>query len=306
MSLFIKKFKEKKNLEETFKTKELSKQEIKKIKKELKDAKKSEKIKKRNTSPKTNENKGIDWKNEKVLVVLSGGLDSSILITKALKECKEVVAISYDFKQKMVENTNPKINMFQNNPVEIECAKKLCKKLNIKHVIIDCSFMANILKHMRENTNEFNNNMLTKEQPRTNMPYRNLTMLSIALAIAESEKCNYIFTGYQTQDKHGYWDTTEDFVNGINNISSLNPKQNTMVVAPFSLLNKSDEIKLGLELNVDLSNTWSCYNPISTKRKLKQKYLCCGECPACKDRLLNFEKLNIKDPLIYVNKKGNK
>ena len=63
--------------------------------------------------------------SKKVLAVLSGGLDSSV-VTMLLVEkygAENVVAVSYDYGQKQV--------------VELEKAFALCNKLGIKHRILD-------------------------------------------------------------------------------------------------------------------------------------------------------------------------
>lgn len=235
----------------------------------------------------------------KALVILSGGLDSTTLLYWALKNYKEVIAISFDFGQSYIQPENNERIMFQNNIVELSCAKKTCQKLNIKHYIVNMSFLNETLKQMQENEKRFNGEIIN-HQPKTCMPFRNMILLSSSLGIGELEMVDDILTGYQTQDQHGYWDTSEKFVNAINNVASLNPAKKINVLAPFAKMNKDEEIKIGLELGVDYKDTWTCYNPI----KEGDEFLCCGSCPACKDRLLNFEKLGLKDPLKYVKGKN--
>ena len=237
--------------------------------------------------------------NKKALVVLSGGLDSTTLLHWAKANFGRVIAISYDFKQKYIENDDPKKIMFQNNIVELQCAENICKKLHVKHYVIDVSFLNKTLKAMQENEKRFNGTIV-KHQPKTCMPFRNMILLSASLGVAELEDIDYILTGYQTQDKHGYWDTTKAFVNNINKVAKLNPTKEIKVLAPFAKLNKDEEILLGEYLHVNYSDTWTCYNPI----KQDGKFVSCGNCPACKDRLLNFEKLGLKDPIAYYNIKG--
>ena len=47
---------------------------------------------------------------------------------------------------------------------------------------------------------------------------------------------------------------------------------------------------MGLELGVDFSRTWTCY---------EGKDLACGECTACALRLKGFIDVGIRDPLSY-------
>lgn len=245
--------------------------------------------------------------NKKALVVLSGGLDSTILLHWARKNFKEVEAISFDFKQKFKVNDDPNRIMFQNNVVELLYARKTTKKLNIKHHIIEVDFMEKILKSMQDDTTRFNSTIVD-HQPKTCMPFRNMILLSLSLSVSELNDIDYILTGYQTQDQHGYWDTTQKFVNLINDISNLNPQRKTQIIAPFVNLNKNDEILIGKELGIDFGLTWTCYNPLLKNKSLNEdqhidRYYCCGKCPACLDRLLNFEKLGLKDPQVYWDEK---
>lgn len=235
---------------------------------------------------------------KKAVVILSGGLDSTILLHQALKKYKEVIAVSFDFKQKYIKNKDPQNIMFQNNVVELIKAKETCKELKVKHYVIDVSFLNSTLKFMQNDKKRFNSDLI-KTQPKTCMPFRNMILLSAALGIAELEQVDYILTGYQTQDKHGYWDTTESFVKAVNKVAKLNPSCNVKILAPYAKLNKSDEIIIGRNLNVNFTKTWSCYNPL----KIDKQWVCCNCCPACKDRKFNFEKLNTCDDLPYWNNK---
>ena len=246
-----------------------------------------------------------DAQNKKALVVFSGGLDSTILLHWAKQNFKEIEAISFDFKQNFQVNYDANKIMFQNNVVELLYARDTAQKLNIKHHVIDVHFMDAILCSMQKDAARFNGD-IKNHQPKTCMPFRNMMLLSITLSIAELNGADYILTGYQTQDQHGYWDTTEKFVHLINEVSRLNPTAQPKVIAPFTRLNKSDEILIGKELNVDFAKTWTCYNPILTKKALDENqhingYYCCGKCPSCTDRLLNFKKLGLTDPQSYID-----
>ena len=59
-------------------------------------------------------------------------------------------------------------------------------------------------------------------------------------------------------------------------------------------MSKSDEIQLSQDLDIDLSNTWTCYNGPNENGEA------CGSCPACIERLSNFKKINIQDPIKYA------
>jgi len=61
--------------------------------------------------------------------------------------------------------------------------------------------------------------------------------------------------------------------------------------APLQRLFKDQIIQLGIEYKAPMEMTWSCYN--------KLKYHC-GKCSACQDRIQGYENLCIKDPTKYI------
>lgn len=224
---------------------------------------------------------------KKALVILSGGLDSTTCLLWATKNYDDVFAVSFDYNQKQ--------------RVELELAKKSCESFNVKHVIVQLGYLGQIASSVSANIIGSDIEMPTIEdviglpQPVTYVPNRNMIMLSIAAALAESKDCQTIVTGFQSNDTYGYWDTTQEFVNSLNSVFSLNRKNPVKIVAPFNGMSKVDEIKYTLENtgSVDLyKNTITCYNPDEFGHS-------CGECPSCAERLKAFSIVGVKDPIKY-------
>lgn len=223
-----------------------------------------------------------------VIAVLSGGLDSSVmtmmLVTKYGRD--KVSAISYDYGQKQ--------------KIELEKASNLCHILGIKHKIIDLSILGEIAKPICANIGGTDVKMpdikdvLGDPQPPTYVPFRNMILLSLTLSTAEVEKASHVFTGLQVHDEYGYWDTSQRFVDGINNVASQNRTHKVEIVAPFSHLSKAQEIEICKELGFIelLKSTITCYNP----NELGES---CGKCPSCSERIMNFMKVGIIDPIPY-------
>lgn len=74
-------------------------------------------------------------------------------------------------------------------------------------------------------------------------------------------------------------------------IENLNPHRVFSLSAPFSGKAKSEVIQLGESLSVDLSRTWSCY---------RSGPLHCGTCNGCKSRIAAFKDVKLKDPTKYA------
>ncbi len=128
-----------------------------------------------------------------------------------------------------------------------------------------------------------------RDQPVTYVPHRNLVLLSLAAAAAESRGIRDIYYGAQSQDSYGYWDCTPEFLDKLNRLLSLNRRHAVQVHAPFIDMRKADELRLGLTLGVDYGHTWTCYEGGAAP---------CKQCPACRERSRAFRDVGIPDPLI--------
>jgi 7-cyano-7-deazaguanine synthase len=81
----------------------------------------------------------------------------------------------------------------------------------------------------------------------------------------------------------------------MNAVLSQNRKIKVNLVAPFSELSKIDELHILQELDGSVELTYltlTCYNP-------NAKGESCGRCPSCSERIANFAKIGIKDPIAY-------
>jgi len=222
-----------------------------------------------------------------VLVVLSGGLDSSVvtmmLVDQYGRDHVKAVTFDYDQKQK----------------IEVLKAKELCAVLYVKHTILDLRVLAEIARPLSANISGTDVDMpnikevLGDPQPVTYVPFRNMILLSLAFAEAEVQKCDKIYTGLQVHDEYGYWDTTQKFVDSMNAVATQNRQNTIEIIAPFSQLSKADEIEIAIELGqFDLLRyTMTCYEP--------KGLLSCGKCPSCAERIMNFMKVGRKDPIPY-------
>ena len=222
-----------------------------------------------------------------VVSVLSGGLDSTImtyLLTRKYGNDK-VFALSYFYGQKQA--------------VELTRAEETCKHLGVEHKIIDLRLLGDIASKVSANISGTDIQMptiqdvLAMPQPKTYVPFRNMILNSIAFSFAESNDCNFIFTGMQSVDSYGYWDTTPEFIRDMNKVASHNRMHVIQMVAPFVSISKTEEIQIAQEMgNVRLEHTLTCYNPDEEGRS-------CGKCPSCAERIKAFINNKLIDPVPY-------
>lgn len=226
--------------------------------------------------------------DKNVLVVLSGGLDSSILTMLLVEKygAGRVVALSYDYGQKQRK--------------ELECAGKVCSMLGVGHKVLDLGILGEIAKPISANIGGTDVKMPTIKdvlgdpQPKTYVPFRNMILLSLTMAQAEASNASHVFTGLQVHDEYGYWDTSQRFVDSMNAVAEQNRTHKVKILAPFSHLSKYDEIEMCKEMqSIDmLAHTLTCYNP-------NEHGDSCGKCPSCSERIANFAKAGIQDPISY-------
>lgn len=225
--------------------------------------------------------------DQNVVSVLSGGLDSTIMTYILVKKYgkDKVFALSYNYGQKQKK--------------ELEMAAMTCNYLGIQHKVLDLGILGDIAKNMSANIGGSDvamptiKDVLGDPQPKTYVPFRNMILNSLAFSFAEANKATHVFTGLQVHDEYGYWDTTQKFVDCMNEVANQNRTHKVKLVAPFSRLSKYEEIKIAEELgNVKFEFTLTCYNP-------NEKGESCAYCPSCSERIANFAKAGIADPIIY-------
>lgn len=227
----------------------------------------------------------------KKVVVISGGMDSTIALIRTIhehgKENVEAISFYYGQKQK----------------VELEMAQLTCKNQGVKHTVLDVSFMGAYLANKSANIEGSSiatptaDEVVHNSQPVTYVPNRNMMLISISASYAESIGADEIIMGFQSQDTYGYWDCTEEFVTAINNTLSLNRQNSVKLTTPFVGVSKVDELEQFIKLVGEdealaiLSNTLTCYNP--------ENSVSCGICPSCVDRLHAFEANGLIDSIKY-------
>jgi 7-cyano-7-deazaguanine synthase len=216
------------------------------------------------------------------VAIVSGGMDSVTLLHYLVKEQKRSPAvITFIYGQKH----HKEIAYARHQAAVSGCREHLLLDLSpLKTIFTGSALIAggqaipNAL------------DVIGDPQPPTYVPNRNMIFLALAAAFAETQGVSDIYYGAQRHDIYGYWDTTPQFLEQLNNVYRLNRKAPIQILAPFVTYSKTDILRIGLELEVDYSKTWSCY---------EGQDVACGRCPTCAERLQAFQNLGLTDPLPY-------
>ncbi|MBT3296889.1 MAG: 7-cyano-7-deazaguanine synthase QueC [Verrucomicrobia bacterium] len=221
------------------------------------------------------------------LILLSGGIDSSTLLhyVKRTLAIDTLYALSFHYGQRHAR--------------ELDAAAIQAKAVGVKeHRVFDVSAFGaltaagNVLTNPQVDVPDLDTiDPADRVQPPTYVPNRNMVLLSLAAAYAETCKVSDIYYGAQAQDEYGYWDCTTDFLVRINHLLALNRKQAVTVHAPFVNKRKTEVVQLGHALGVNYADTWTCYRGGDTP---------CSSCPSCVERAMAFREAALSDPLVSV------
>jgi 7-cyano-7-deazaguanine synthase len=218
----------------------------------------------------------------KCVIPVSGGLDSTVILHYALDQKYEIYTVSFDYGQRHRE-------------AEMLCAIAQTGLFAKEHKILDLGFFKQIVTTsalVNDNIDVAKTkDVLGDPQTVNYVPNRNMMMLSICTAYAESVEADTVFHGAALVDSQaGFWDGSIEFLHAINNINKLNRRNEITIKAPLITKSKKEIIELGLKLNIDFASTWTCY---------EGKEKACGECTACSSRIKGFIDARFIDPLPY-------
>ncbi|MCL4475802.1 MAG: 7-cyano-7-deazaguanine synthase QueC [Nitrospirae bacterium] len=268
-------------------------------------------------------------KVKKAVVLLSGGIDSSTTLAIAKSEGYDLYALSFDYHQRHVR--------------ELESARMVAGSLGVKnHLIIKFDLREiggsaltaemevpkgrNKLQvtsdKLKEDKNSEDSSLVTRHSsliPVTYVPARNTIFLSFALGWAEVLGAEDIFIGANALDYSGYPDCRPEYLNAFEEMANLATKASVegklrfRINSPLLFMTKEEIIGKGVELGLDYSLTWSCYDPqknrnaspvtrnkknASHARITRHGLVPCGRCDSCRFREKGFREAGIQDPLL--------
>ncbi|NLX07125.1 MAG: 7-cyano-7-deazaguanine synthase QueC [Phycisphaerae bacterium] len=220
------------------------------------------------------------------VVLLSGGLDSAVTLAVAVREGFACEALTFVYGQR--------------HGREVESARRVARQVGARHhrvVSLDPSlFAGSALTGGPAVPLDRPEERMASEIPCTYVPARNTVFLALALAYAEARGAFDIFIGANAVDYSGYPDCRPAFIEAFERLANLGTRSGVTgegrfrVRAPLMAKSKAQIVRMAVELGVDASITWSCYNPDDRGRP-------CGRCDSCRIRLRAFAEAGLTDPL---------
>jgi 7-cyano-7-deazaguanine synthase len=221
-----------------------------------------------------------------VLVVLSGGMDSTVCAALAVRDfgAENVASLHIDYGQRTERR-------------ERQAFQEICDRLGIPtRLAIKTEFFRAI-----------GGSALTDDQiavpdagpeigaeiPVTYVPFRNSHFLSAAVSWAEVLGAEKIYIGAVAQDSSGYPDCRPEFYAAFNEAVRTGTKEGKIhIETPLIALRKTEIVRLGLELGAPFDLTWSCYS---------REDKACGVCDSCVLRMRAFAATGARDPILYLS-----
>jgi len=219
---------------------------------------------------------------EKALVLLSGGVDSSTCLAIAASQGFSCFAMSFRYGQR--------------NDLELSSASRVAQAFAVvEHRVVELGLDAiggSVLTSEGEVPKSPDGLTPTSAKgavPATYVPARNSIFLSVGAAWAEVLGTDHLFIGVNQVDFSGYPDCRPEFILAIQQALRLGMRRSSLIIhAPLQYLSKGEIIRWGVELGLDYGLTWSCYDP--------QHGLACGCCDSCVYRKNGFIQARIADP----------
>lgn len=115
-------------------------------------------------------------------------------------------------------------------------------------------------------------------------------MLAIAGGYAESIGYDCVILGNHAGDHTIYPDCRDSFIKAFSEALKQGTWKGVELVSPFCNIRKEDIVKIGTELGIDYTKTYSCYKGMKTH---------CGVCGTCTERKEAFLLAGVKDPTEY-------
>lgn len=221
--------------------------------------------------------------NAAAVLLLSGGLDSMVAGALAKDAGYRLVALTIDYNQR--------------HRIELKAAARVAAMLGVeRHIVLPLDLSQFGGSALTDDAIEVPKTGVTGGIPATYVPARNTIFLSVALGWAEAINARDLVIGINALDYSGYPDCRPAFVQAFEAMAARATKAGDegdrfRVHAPLVEMTKADIVRQAARLNLDFSQSWSCYDPATDGRP-------CGKCDSCELRAKGFAEAGLRDTLL--------
>ncbi|HAV42780.1 TPA: 7-cyano-7-deazaguanine synthase QueC [bacterium] len=211
----------------------------------------------------------------KSVVLLSGGLDSTVSFVKATEETEVTLALTLDYGQRAAQR-------------EIEASRAICRVYGVKHRLIELPWLKEVtttalVNKGREIPTPFGRGIDRKESIEAVwVPNRNGLFVAIGTCVAEGLGCNLVVGGFNREEAESFPDNSPEFIEAMNKALWYSTLTHIEVISFVLHLTKAEIASSLIELGVPLGYTWFCYEG---GEKM------CGVCQSCQQTIIAFKEI---------------
>lgn len=215
------------------------------------------------------------------LVVLSGGLDSTVCTALAARQ-GPVLALTFDYGQR--------------HRIEVARAEEVARHYGAEQLVVKLDASQWGGSALTDAAIDVPDHSDTgRDIPVTYVPARNLIFLAVAMGVAEARDAEGVYLGVNALDYSGYPDCRPEFVRSFEATAALALKRGVEgrpveIRTPLMDLTKAEIVRLGLRVGAPLELSWSCYRGEADRP--------CGRCDACVLRAKGFAEAGAADPAL--------
>jgi 7-cyano-7-deazaguanine synthase len=222
----------------------------------------------------------------KAIVLLSGGLDSTVTLAQALRQDDVVKTVNFQYGQTHSKESLHAAAISHHYMVRHETYPILYNHVNPTKTA--GALLANELDQELAATTT--PDKMGEQVSGTFVPGRNIVFLAYAGGMCDSEGIDHIYMGVNAVDYSGYPDCRPRFIDAMTEALYEGLRRKVKIFTPLIHLSKAEIIKKGVELGAPLHRTWSCYTGEDKP---------CGKCPSCKVRIAGFAAAGLEDPALH-------
>jgi 7-cyano-7-deazaguanine synthase len=193
----------------------------------------------------------------KSVILLSGGLDSTVSAAVAARKTKVLFALTFVYGQRAAR-------------MEIQASRRICQALKIKSKVVKLPFFkefkkCSLISHFHS---PFSSSLSSLW-----VPNRNGLFINIAACYTEYYGADLIVTGFNAEEARRFPDNSRQFIRLMNQTLTYGTLKKIKVISYVANLVKKEIYSLGLRNQAPLEHVYSCY--LGGKKM-------CGKCASCR------------------------
>jgi 7-cyano-7-deazaguanine synthase len=213
------------------------------------------------------------------LVLLSGGMDSTVALAREVVHGRAAFALSVDYGQR--------------HRKELAAATRIAATLGVEHDVLDLTGWGRLLTGSALTDPAVDvphGHYAAPSMVLTIVPNRNATLLMAAAGVALAQGCDGVVIAVHAGDHPIYPDCRPEFITAAQLTLNYATEGKVAIRAPFIQRTKTDIAVMSVQFSAPLHLSWSCYE--GGERH-------CGRCGTCTERIEAFRDAGIPDPTLY-------